>query len=117
MRVMRKQFSWLFLCGVLLLAPTKVLAQYYEVPPADFTGPLSHPRYEQGGFFAALQGLYWKQSRPISSQVAAYRGFIDVDGSITGTQGAFVGSGAPALNTNQVQGPGTFEPGMNLTLG
>jgi hypothetical protein len=114
---MRKRFSWLFLCVVLLLAPTKVLAQGYEVPPVDFTGPLSHPRYEGGGFFTYLEALYMHENRPIQAQQVAVRGFVDVDGSISGKEGTFVGSGAEALNTNQLNGSGSWQPGLNLGVG
>ena len=31
--------------------------------------------------------------------------------------GTFIGSGADALNTQQVHGPQTYEPGFNLTMG
>lgn len=114
---MRKRLSWLFLVGALLLAPTKVHAQYQEVPPVDFTGPLSHPRYETGGIFASLQGLYFRTNRPLNDQIVAVRGFVDVDGSITGKEGTFTGSGVEALNVNQLQGPGSWQPGFALGLG
>src|SRR5437868_336693 len=55
MRVMRTRLGRLFLVGALLLAVTNARAQQ-EVPPVDFTGPLSHPRYESGGIYAGLQG-------------------------------------------------------------
>lgn len=97
--------------------PAVVRAQNYEVPPVPFTGPLSHPRYEEGGFFMGLQFLYYRQTRPIRNQDIAYRGLVDVDGSINGTPGAFIGSGDLALTTHQLQGPGTWQPGFNLTLG
>src|SRR4051812_33712124 len=103
MRVMRTRIGWLVLVGATLLAPAAARAQtgnLSEVPPVDYTGPLSHMRYEQGGFFAAAQGLYWRQTRPVSDQIVAVRGFVDVDGTVTGQPpGTFVGSGATALNT------------------
>jgi hypothetical protein len=114
---MRMRFTWLVLVGALLVLPANVRAQYYEVPPVVFTGPLSHPRYEEGGIFVSAQGLYWRQSRPLSDQQVAVRGFVDVDGSITGKTGAFVGSGTEALNVSALQGPGSWEPGLNLNLG
>jgi hypothetical protein len=40
-----------------------------------------------------------------------------VDGSVQGTPGKFIGSGAAALRTDDVAGPGTWEPGINLTAG
>src|SRR5207253_10032319 len=53
MRVMRIRYSWLLVLSALLLAPLRAHAQNYEVPPSPlpYTGMLSHPRYEQGGFF------------------------------------------------------------------
>src|SRR5262245_28290553 len=79
MRVMMR-FRWLILAGAVLGSPSLLNAQEmnYEVPPVIFTGPLSHPRYEQGGFYCAIQGLYWRQNRPIRNETIAYRGFIDV---------------------------------------
>lgn len=114
---MRTRFSGLLVIGALLLAPAVVRAQYYEVPPVDFTGPLSHPRYEQGGFFAVLEGLYWHENRPLQSQTVAVRGFVDVDGSLTGTPGNKVGSFQEALNVIQLDGPGSWQPGLRLGLG
>lgn len=92
----------------------------YEVPPTGnfLPGPLGHPRYEDGGFFVAAEFLFWRQTNPIGDQTVAVRGFVDVDGSITGAPpGTFIGSGEEALNTHQVSGPGTFQPGLNLTAG
>ncbi len=115
---MRMRIGRLFLLGALLMAPTNVRAQYQEVPPVDFTGPLSHPRYEQGGFFAFVEALYFRENRPLVSQTVAIRGFVDVDGSATGRpEGSFVGSGTEALNINQLKGPGSWQPGLNLGLG
>ncbi|MCI0640360.1 MAG: Lpg1974 family pore-forming outer membrane protein [Gemmataceae bacterium] len=115
---MRKHCSWLVLVLALFVAPQAARAQYYEVPPVIFTGPLSHPRYEEGGFYTALEFLWWQQYRPIRSQRVAVRGLIDFDGSIDGSgPGQFVGSGAEALNTNQLEGPHTYQPGFNLTFG
>ena len=69
---MRTRFGWLILAAALLgptVAPTRAWAQngYYEVPPAHFTGPLSHPRYETGGFFVGMEALMWFQDRPVLS--------------------------------------------------
>ena len=95
---MQIRFCRLFLFSALLLTPATTWAQNYEVPPVDFTGPLSHPRYEQGGFFVMLEGLYMRQNRPLASQTVAIRGFVDVDGAIQGgAPGTFVGTGREAL--------------------
>jgi hypothetical protein len=91
----------------------------YMVPPVDFTGPLSHPRYEDGGFFTFGEFMYYRQTRPLLSQSVAFRGFIDTNGGIsgTGTPGTRFGSFAEALNTNMVNGAGNFQPGMNIGIG
>src|SRR5581483_2950041 len=123
MRTMRTRIGPLLLALGLLAAPRPARAQdtnyTYEVPPPPipFTGPLSHPRYETGGLYLGAEFLYFRQNRPIGSQLVAVRGFMDVDGSLTGTPRTFVGSGAEALNTNQVQGTGNWQPGTNVFLG
>ncbi len=93
------------------------IGEGFYVPPEPIVGPLSHPRYENGGFYAGAEFLFWVQSRPILSQEVAVRGFRDTNGSITGVAGTFVGTMQEALNTNQVQGVGSFQPGMNLFIG
>lgn len=100
-------------------AQAQTQQQYYEVPPSStiFPGPLGHPRYETGGFFTAVEFKFMRQSTPLGDQVIAVRGYVDFDGSIEGVPGKFIGSGTPALNANQVDGPGTFVPGSNLTIG
>src|ERR1043166_2571385 len=100
------------------IARAQDIGQGYFVPPVPFTGPLSHPRYTGGdGFYTFAEFMYYRQTRPLLSQSVAFRGFLDVNGGITGQPGGFVGSGAEALNTNMVNGPGTFQPGMNLGIG
>ena len=121
---MRTRLAWLTLIaglvGGLCCPPSAALGQGmgYEVPQSIFTGPLSHPRYEDGGIFAGFGYLYWNTSnRILASQQIAVRGFKDIDGSITGTVGTFVGSGQEALNTNQLMGPSTSQPGYDLHVG
>jgi hypothetical protein len=89
----------------------------FAVPPVDFVGPLSHPRYEEGGFFAGTEFIFWKQSRPILSQTVAVTGFLDTNGGILNNVNGFGGSGQEILNTNMVSGPGSFQPGMNIFVG
>jgi hypothetical protein len=113
---MRTRLFKLLLTALALTLPTWAYAQE-DIVPRTYVGPLSHPRYESGGFYTALEFLYMKQRNTIGSQVVATRGFIDVDGSITGFAGTYVGTGTPALNTSQLGGPETFSPGFNLTLG
>ena len=103
-------------CALLVLLAQPVKAQYYEVPPVDFVGPLSHPRYEDGGFYVAMEALYWKGSRDLANQVLGRRGFYDTDGSITGVPSTHLGSNNQAIALDNL-GPTTYQPGWNLTVG
>lgn len=116
---MRMRIGGLLLAAVLLGTPAAVRAQVsnYEAPPVVFTGPLSHPRYEAGGLYTAFQFLYMFNNRPLGDQIVAIRGFLDSDGSITGTPNTFVGSGEPTLSTNQLRGPTQLQPGFNIAVG
>jgi hypothetical protein len=127
-RLMRRQISGLLAVAVMALFAGTAWGQgemNYEVPlnnglPAYLAwlpGPLGHPRYEDGGIFVAMEFVYYNQTNPIRDQIVAIRGFQDDDGSITGRVGTFVGSGTEALNTLQVHGPTTYEPGFNLIGG
>ncbi len=115
MPFMRKRIRWLLLVAALVLAPSSALAQM-EVAPVSFTGPLSHPRYDDGGPYIGLALPYLKTNRPFDNQVIAYRGFFDLDGAL-GTQFAWVGSKDVALQTSQLFGPGTWQPGWDITAG
>jgi hypothetical protein len=107
-----------------LLAPVDSLlpprvARGQEVPPPDpvFPVPLYSPRPELGGFFFNMEFVYMRQTNPLKHQVIAVRGFVDTDGTINGTPGAFYGSGQDALNAKQASGPGTYVPGYRFGLG
>jgi hypothetical protein len=133
---MRTRIGWLvavaLALGKLALAPAEVRAQppaqnyNYEVPPPPevfsgpfgnlFPGPFGHARMEEGGFFVGVDGLYWRANNPLRDQLVATRGFVDFDGSILGSPGANIG-GTPALDVNQVSGPGTFTPGFHIFTG
>ena len=78
---------------------------------------LSHPRYDDGGVFAGLEGVLYTTNRPLYSQVVASRGFLDLDGSVTGKPNTFVGDHATALNTEQLLGPSVQQPGWNIFVG
>jgi hypothetical protein len=99
----------------MVLSAEVIFAQ--DVVPREFVGPLSHPRYDDDGFYGALEFLFWKQTNTIHSQNVAVRGFTDVSGAATGAPGSFVGSGEVALTTEDLRGPTTFTPGFDLTFG
>lgn len=130
---------WLALLLTVGVALTPRGAAAQDVPPdGTLPLPLWHDRPEKGGFYAAGEFLYWRQTNPLKDQVVAIRGLLDVDGSITadlnGTvidptngppiiqpgqavPGTFIGSGAPALDVNQISGPMSYQPGWRLTAG
>ena len=111
---MRMRFRWTFVIAGLLLLPAVAPAQ--NVPPAIFTGPLSHMPYDDSGVYAGIEFLYWKTNRPLRSQTIAVRGFFDLDGSVSGRQ-QFVGSGEEALNVSDLYGPGNYQPGWDFRFG
>jgi hypothetical protein len=128
---MRNRFGWLAALVAVggLLVPGTTRAQdgnnAYEVPPPNvqFPYPFGHPRMEEGGLYVAGEFMFLRQTNPIKTQVIAVRGVVDRDGSVTNTlgvgggPGSFIGSKEPALSSEQVGGPGTFEPGWRATIG
>jgi hypothetical protein len=101
--------------------------------------PLGHPRMDVvGGVYTAIEFVMFRQTNPIGHQLAAIRGFTDFDGAVTGdlngtavftdqTQpfiirgplvpGNFLGTGTPALFTDDLRGQESWQPGYKLTLG
>jgi hypothetical protein len=118
-RILRLAFV---LTAVLALMPGRVLGQGPEVPRPDteMPWPLGHDRIDKGGLFLGAEFVMYKQSNPIGNQPIAKRGFQEFVGGttgITGIPGAFLGSGTPALNSTDVSGPSTFQPGFKIIGG
>ena len=140
---MRKKNVWLAILLTVGVAVVSNRAQAQEDTPGIedpvIPLPIGHDRMGgKSGFYTAGEFVYFKQTNPIKDQVVAVRGILDFDGSITADlngfpvvpvgggpiiipanpqPGNFIGSGAAALNTNQVSGPGSYEPGFRLTTG
>jgi hypothetical protein len=140
---MRTRTSWLalLLSAGVALAPGGARGQDYFPPDPVVPLPLYHDRPETGGLFVAGEFMFFRQTNPLKPQTVAFRGIRDFDGSINAdihgttieplnggppfilpnenfrTPGAFIGSAADALNTQQVRGPQTFEPGFKITMG
>lgn len=115
--------------------------QNLDLAPADpiVPLPLGHARMESvGGLYTGFEFVMYRMTNPLKNQVIATRGFIDVDGAITGdlngtvvntdTQPPFIirgplvpgtvyGSGANALETNDLRQQESFRPGWAVTLG
>jgi hypothetical protein len=117
---MRRTSIWrALLLTAALLTPGLASAQGIDYAPADPVLPL--PLYSTqpgfGGLYMYGDFVYFQTTNPLKEQQVAYRGFIDVDGSVTGNPGSFSGSHEVALDVNQVRGPGTFEPGFQTGIG
>ena len=99
--------------------PLTVRAQTDDgaLPDQEVPLPLGHNPANKGGIFLAAEFIFWRQSSPIHNQELAVRGFVDADGSVTGTPGTFVGSGAEVLNAKEAGGPPTYQPGLRTTVG
>src|SRR5260370_39236380 len=54
---------------------------------------------------------------PLRNELIAPRGFVDSDGGATRFVGFVEGQNVTALQTNQVRGPGSYEPGTRVGLG
>jgi len=77
------------------------------------TGPWQR---DGSGFYAAAEFIMMRQSLTVGAQDVAFRGLVDSAGLLSGTPGAFLGSGEVALNTDQL-GPNQWSPGQRTTLG
>ena len=120
------------LAALTVLAPGKTLAQEswpqggfatgYSPPAVQLPYPLYSTHPENGGLFVAGSYIMYNQTNPLrgQSQPIAYRGFVATDDTVLdspGTAGTFVGNRNVALNSIQVGGPYTFEPGFQLEIG
>lgn len=144
---MRTRAGWiaLVLTGGLAWTPATVQAQ----GGLDVSGREAQPiiplpvysgRPESGGFYAAFEYVMYRQIRHLDEQVIAYRGLVDVDGSVQqdlggtwlligdppqstfvtgppGPPGTFLGSGVPALRASDLNSKWTYQPGFRSTLG
>jgi hypothetical protein len=101
------------------LTPLVVRAQAdatgYAQPDVEL--PLANGSFWPNGTYVFAQYVMYRQSVPLRNQLVASRGFLDTDGNVTGTVGQFLGFGFTALETNQVRGPGTWQPGTKLGIG
>jgi hypothetical protein len=121
---MRRVTSWLagLLTAWVALAPGGSSAQEsgqfegYAPPAFPLPLPLFHTD-QSGGLYVSATYVMLRQTNPIKDQLIAIRGFEDVDGSVTGTQGQFVGSRKEALDAQQVSGPGSYQPGFKISVG
>jgi len=122
----RKLYLWAVL-AIAGLGPVGGTARAQDYAPPDPVLPIPtyNQRPEDGGYFGALTWLFYRQTNPLEDQQVAFRGFIDVDGSITNAifpgigfaPGARYGSFTEALNVDQVTGPNRYSPGFKVEVG
>ena len=98
-----------------LLARAQADATGYAPPDCEL--PLANGSFWPSGLYVFTSFVMYRQTVPLKNQLVAIRGFLDTDGNVTGNPGMFVGSRAIALETNQVRGPGTWQPGLKLGFG
>jgi hypothetical protein len=137
MRMRYKNLAWLA-AAVAATLPSIGHSQDYTQPDPQVPIPLWHDRPETGGFYAAFEFLFMRQTNPIKNELITQRGLLDFDGSITADlsgnpiitplgpivvsntnphPGTFIGTGAPALTTQDIKGPQTWTPGWEAHLG
>ena len=88
------------------------LSDYYVPSTPSINAPLPTGNPRSSGVFVATEAVFLIQSRTLRNQVIATRGFYDAGGLITGTPGTFVGSGATALQTDDL-GSSSLSPGSS----
>src|SRR5262249_30339364 len=91
----------------------------WDIPNQDSVQsplPIGPDRMDQGAFIGGLEFMFMSPNRNIGHQVIGVRGFLDSDGSVSGTQGTFLGSKRIALDTDSF-GPTTWSPGARLSAG
>lgn len=91
-------------------------ATNYAPPDVILPSPLSSSRPESGVFVYG-SFAYYAQTNPIKHQVIAKRGLLDVFGEITGAPNVPIGLQREALETDQVSGPQSQQPGFRIGVG
>jgi hypothetical protein len=117
---MRTTSKWgaCLLTALAVLAPGAAPGQEYAPPDnCQLPAPLYSTHPELGGLYTAASFVFYRQNNPLKSQPVAHEGFTDVDGSITGVPGTFVGSHINVLDVQQVSGPQSYEPGFTIDVG
>jgi hypothetical protein len=83
-------------------------------PPITAPIPTGNPG--GNGFYWSSEFVLLTQTFALGDQTVAVRGLIDSVGLITGLPGTFIGSGFPALTTDQF-GRRSYQPGYSIGLG
>ncbi|MBL8866578.1 MAG: hypothetical protein KF873_22390 [Gemmataceae bacterium] len=113
-------FGGLWVAAALFATPTVSQAQFaepYAIPGRpEVIAPLPTGNPSGNGFYGSLSVLFGTQSFGLGDQTVAVRGLIDVAGFLTGQPGTLIGSGFPALTTDQF-GRRSYSPGYQINMG
>lgn len=103
----------------------------YAPPDPVWPFPIGNSHPEDGGLFVSASFVSYRQTNPLKDQLVGQRGWIVSEPVIAfqnatganfktsglGAPGTLEGSGAAALDVNQVSGPTDFEPGVATEVG
>jgi hypothetical protein len=89
----------------------------YPVPgtPAERI-PIPTGNPGEHGFFTFFEFMQLTTTWTLGDQTVAYRGLVDATGAVTGVPGTYIGSGVPALSTDQFPRR-SWMPGFNVGFG
>jgi hypothetical protein len=118
---MRAKTIWraALLTVILALTPGPASAQFsLGYAPTDPIVPLPYgSTHPEEGIYTALEFLLLRQTNPLENQVVMTRGFFDINAQIPGQGANHIGSDTDALDTNQIRGPGSYQPAFKIYLG
>jgi hypothetical protein len=90
----------------------------YAPPDHPLPIPTGSTRPEDGGLYLWAEFMFFRWNNPLRDQPVAYRGFMVSDNSIPGfVPGEFIGSHILALDTNQLTGQDSYQPGFRIGAG
>jgi hypothetical protein len=119
---MRGRILWLacVLTASIALAPAPARGQGAEFPQPDvqLPWPLGHDRMDKGGLFLHGEFVMFKQTNPVKEEPVAFTGFqLFTNLGQLALPGAFIGSHQLRLDTEDVAGPSTYQPGFRVGIG
>jgi hypothetical protein len=119
---MRARTIWraTLLTVILALTPGAASAQSsLGYAPADPVVPLPYGSvHPEEGIYTSLEFLLLRQTNPLQNQEIMTRGFFNVNSQNPQAQAAdHIGSGEDALDTNQIRGPGSYQPAFRIGIG
>lgn len=113
-------YGGLLAAATLIATAPTTQAQFsepYSIPGrSEVIAPIPTGKPDQNGFYGVLSFIIATQSGGTGDQTVAVRGLIDSVGLLTGLPGTLIGSGTPALTTDQF-GRRSWQPGYQFNIG